>query len=100
MRNSEIEAIAGATPKPGDYLAFWDFKDSLGNDVTGAQYRYFIEASVMNSDVAMYSGVVTVGEEMLEERPAAEFSNPSSEYNAMLSNVRVIYYPKQLGQPE
>ncbi|MDR1642315.1 MAG: DUF2271 domain-containing protein [Clostridiales bacterium] len=93
MRNSGIEAIAGATPKPGEYVACWDFTDSDGNLAEGSQFRYFIEASVMNDDTAMYSGVIKAGQEMQEEQPAPEYSNPSGEYNDMLSNVRVIYYP-------
>ncbi len=94
MRNSEIDAISGATPKPGNYLVYWDFKDSKGNVVEGTEYRYFIEASVMNNDTAVYSGVIAIGEETWEDWPVPEYSNPNSEYNAMLSNVRVAYYPK------
>jgi hypothetical protein len=93
MRNSEIDAIAGATPKSGSYLVYWDFRDSNGNAVEGTEYRYFVEASVMNSDTVIYSGIIKIGEETWVEQPTPEYSNPNSEYNAMLSNVRVAYYP-------
>ena len=93
MRNSEVDAISGATPKPGNYLVYWDFKDNSGNLVTDTQYRFFLEASVMNDDTASYSGVITIGDEAWEEYLALEYSNPNSEYNSMLTNVRVAYHP-------
>ena len=93
MRNSELNAISGATPKPGDYLVCWDFTDNKGNLVADTQYRFFIEASVMNDDTANYSGVITIGDKAWEEYLALEYSNPNSEYNSMLTNVRVVYNP-------
>jgi hypothetical protein len=93
MRSLEIDAITGATPNPGDYLVYWDFTDGKGELVTGNQYRYFIEGTMYMGDDVLYSGIITMGEESWEEYPSPEYSIPGSKYKAMLSNVRVAYYP-------
>jgi hypothetical protein len=93
MHSSEIDAISGATPKPGDYTVYWDFTDSQGELVTGGQYRYFIEGTMYMNDDVLYSGIITLGEESWEEYPRPRYSVPDSEYKAMLSNIRVTYYP-------
>jgi hypothetical protein len=93
MRASEIDAIAGATPKPGNYVVCWDFTDGKGNPVTGSRYRYFIEGTLYMDDDVMYSGVIHLGDDAWEEYPEPEYTVADSEYKAMLSNVRVAYYP-------
>jgi hypothetical protein len=94
MRHFEVDAISGATPRSGEYYASWDFTDSSGNAVTDTEVRLVIEASVMNDDTARYSGVITLGNEMWAESPTLVFSNPDSEYNAMLTDVWINYSPR------
>jgi hypothetical protein len=93
MSSSEIDVIAGATPRPGDYLAVWDFTDRNGNMVTGTEFRYFIEATMNNDDDVLYTGVITIGEEAWEYSPMPEYTVPDSDYKAMITNVRVAFYP-------
>jgi hypothetical protein len=92
MQQSEIDTISGATPRPGDYLVTWDFTDRNGNLVTGAQYRYFIEATMNFNDHALFSGIITIGE-ALAYNPAPAFSPPDTRFHNMITNVRVVYYP-------
>ena len=91
--SSEIDTIAGATPRPGDYVVVWDFTDRNGNPVTGTEYRYFIEATMNNDDDVLYTGVITIGEEAWSYNPVPEYTVPDSEYKNMIANVRVAYYP-------
>ena len=93
MRSSEIDAISGATPKPGEYAVNWDFTDSKRELVTGTRYRYFIEGTMFMDDNVLYSGIIVIGEDSWEEYPVPEYSVYDSQYKAMLSNVRVAYYP-------
>jgi hypothetical protein len=93
MSSLEIDAITGATPKPGDYIVYWDFTDGRGQLVTGNQYRYFIEGTMYMDDDVLYSGIITAGTESWEDHPSPEYRIPGSQYKAMLSNVRVAYYP-------
>jgi hypothetical protein len=93
MHSLEIDAITGATPKPGDYIVCWDFTDGRGQLVTGDQYRYFIEGTMYMDDDVLYSGIITVGTESWEDYPNPEYRIPDSKYKTMLSNVRVAYYP-------
>jgi len=93
MNPSEIDAISGATPITGDYLAYWDFTDSSGKLVVDTQYRYFIEATMNFDDNLIYSGVITIGEEKWDDSPLPEYSIQDSRYKEMITNVRVSYYP-------
>lgn len=93
MSASEIDAVSGATPKPGNYVIDWDFTDRNGNMVPDSQYRYFFEASLYNDDLAVYSSIINTDGEPWTDEPAPEYSNPDSEYKAMISNVKVAYYP-------
>jgi hypothetical protein len=93
MRAAEIDAIEGATPKPGNYVVSWDFTDGEGNPMEDTHYRYFVEGTMYMGDNVLYSGIFTLGEDVWEEYPAPEYSIPNGEYKAMLSNIRVAYYP-------
>jgi hypothetical protein len=93
MRSAEIDAITGATPKPGNYVVYWDFTDGKGRHVTDYQYRYFFEGTLYLDDDVMYSGVINLGDDLWEEYPEPEYTIADSEYKAMLSNVRVAYHP-------
>ena len=93
MHTSEIDAISGATPRSGSYRVYWDFTDSSGNLVTGTEYRYFFEATMYNDDDVMYSGVITIGSSEWEQHPVPSYTVSDSEYKAMITSVRVAYYP-------
>jgi len=93
MQAKEIDAITGATPKPGNYSVYWDFTDGGGNAVTGAEYRYFITGTMYMDDDVLYSGVINGGNDSWEEYPTPEYTVADSKYKSMLSNIRVAYYP-------
>jgi len=93
ISSAEMDAISGATPRNGDYFAYWDFTDRNGDPVTGAQFRYFIEGTMNNNDDVLYTGVITIGSEKWEEIPIPVYSLNDSVYKDMLSNVRVTFHP-------
>ena len=93
MLQSELNAISGATPKPGNFIAYWDFTDRNGNMATGMQFRYFVHATTFMNENLSYSGIVTVGDEMWEYSPKPEYNSPDSANNNMISNVKVTFYP-------
>ncbi|MCL2007543.1 MAG: DUF2271 domain-containing protein [Treponema sp.] len=94
MPQVEIDTISGATPSPGDYKVSWDLTDRNGNRVTGTQYRFFMEATMNNGDNAVYSGIISLGEDTWNERPIPVYSIPDSSYRSMITNVQVAYYPR------
>ena len=94
MNSGEIDAIAGATPRSGDYMLVWDFTDSNGNPLTNSQYRYFIEGTMNNEDNVVFSGVIPIGDVSWTEAPVPEFSMPDSDYKGMITNVSVAYFPE------
>jgi hypothetical protein len=91
---AEIDAMSGATPRTGQYFAYWDFTDSQGQPVTDSQYRYVIEGTLYRYDDVRYSGVIAVGSEEWGEYPAPSYSNEDSKHKSMLTNVKVTYYPE------
>ena len=93
MLQSELDTISGATPKPGNFIAYWDFTDRNGNIVTDTQFRYFVHATMFMNENVLYSGTITLGDEVLEYNPLPEYNTPDSENNNMISNVKVTFYP-------
>ena len=92
MQQLEIDTISGATPKPGDYLVYWDFTDRIGNLVTGTQYRYFIEATMNFNDHALFTGIITINE-TLKYNPTPVFNPSDTRFHNMITNVQVTYNP-------
>jgi len=90
---TEIDAISGATPRSGEYRVYWDFTDRNGNPVTETEFRYFFEATMYNDDDVMYSGTMQIGNDAWEQFPTPEYTNPNSDFKAMITNVRIAYYP-------
>lgn len=92
MHPSEIDTISGATPAPGDYIVYWNFSDRNGNLVADTQYRFFIDATMNFDDNAMYSGIITIGDEAWTYSPLLEYTVQNSRYKNMITNVRLAYY--------
>jgi hypothetical protein len=61
MPSSEINAITGTTPKPGNYVVYWDFTDGKGQPTPDSQYRFFFEGTLYMDDDVMYSCVINIG---------------------------------------
>jgi len=94
MNQDKIDAISGATPRPGDYIVRWDFTDKNGNTVTGSQYRFFFEGTMNNDDTVLYSGIIKIEGEAWEIFPDPVYSIQDSNYKNMLSNVKIAFFPR------
>lgn len=93
MSAERIDAISGATPSAGNYVAVWDFTDKNGNRVATATYRYFVEATVSMNDDVLFFGDIDMNNEQWIDAPSPRFSNENNRHNAMISNVVAVYYP-------
>ena len=85
MNKTEIDTIAGATPKAGTLLFTWDLKDSNGSAVSLGDYKFFVEGSLRWKNRVLYSGVVTIGENPVEAQVNAEFFYEASDEQPALS---------------
>ena len=94
MSQDMIDAISGATPRSGKYVAIWDFTDKNGDTVTGSQFRFYFEGTMNNDDTVLYSGIINIEGESWELFPDPVYSIEDSEYKDMLSNVKITFYPR------
>jgi hypothetical protein len=103
MQKSEVDAIAGATPKPGKLSYSWDMTDSGGNTVEPGEYRFFVEGSLRWKNYVLYSGVITIGGEAVTVIADAKFVYEASDgqaaltddspENAMIGTVTAVFTP-------
>jgi hypothetical protein len=61
LTKEQIDAISGATPKPGKLSAAWDLTDSAGKQVAPGVYVYKIEGCLFWANNEVWMGKITVG---------------------------------------
>lgn len=86
MQKSEVDAIAGATPKTGPISYSWDLTDTNGNTVSYGEYKFFVEGSLRWKNRVIYSGVITIGDEPITIQADVEFIYEESDNQAALTN--------------
>jgi hypothetical protein len=57
-----VDAVSGATPKPGLMRYYWDYTDEEGNAVPDGEYRIFLEGSIRWQDRILCSSIVFKGD--------------------------------------
>ena len=86
MQKSEVDAIAGATPKTGNLSYSWDLTDSKGNTVQPGEYKFFVEGTLRWKNYVLYSGVITIGDEPVTVQAGIEVVYESSDNQAALTS--------------
>jgi hypothetical protein len=61
MTDGEIDAISGATQKPGKINLSWDCTDQKGKPVPSGVYLYKVEGNIAWEKRVLWSGRITVG---------------------------------------
>ena len=85
MQKSEVDAIAGATPKAGALSYIWDLTDVNGNTVSPGEYKFFVEGSLRWKNRVIYSGVIDIGSSQITVEADAEFIYEASDSQAVLT---------------
>ena len=103
MQKSEVDAIAGATPKAGTLSYIWDLTDVTDNIVSSGEYKFFVEGTLRWKNYVLYSGVVTIGSESATVTADAEYIYETSDKydaltsespeNAMITSVAASFMP-------
>jgi hypothetical protein len=103
MQQSEIDAIAGATPRAGALSYTWDLTDANGDKVSPGEYNFFVEGTLRWKNLVLYSGTITVGDDPVTVQADAEFiyagsgDQPAltddSPENSMIGPVRASFVP-------
>ena len=103
MTKSQVNAVAGATPKAGTVTYAWDLTNDHGIQVEPGEYRFFVEGSLRWKNRVVYSGVIQIGGMVATAVADIEFiyegsdnqaalSSESSE-NSMIGAVTATYVP-------
>ena len=84
MQKSEVDAIAGATPRAGNLSYSWDLTDANGNTVQPGEYKFFVEGTLRWKNYVIYSGVITISDESATVIADVEFIYEASDrYDAL-----------------
>ena len=86
MQKTEVDVIAGATPKAGTLSYTWDLTDANGNTVSYGEYKFFVEGSLRWKNRVMYFGTVMVGDTHAIVEADVEYIYESSDNQPALSN--------------
>lgn len=93
MDKAQIDAVSCATPPSGAIRMAWYCDDANGRPVPAGAYTVNVEGSLRWENRVLYKTVVQLYENGTEAKPAPEFSGPSTEERAMLTNVLVRFVP-------
>ena len=103
MAETEIDAIAGATPKAGALAYTWDLTDLDGKIVKPGAYSFFVEGSLRWKNRVMYSATMEIGSVPVTAEADVEFfyeagnNQPAlskdSPETAMIGIVTVTFSP-------
>ena len=84
MQKSEVDAIAGPTPKAGNLSYSWNLTDASGNAVLPGEYKFYVEGTLRWKNCVIYSGTIKIGGEAAEVTADVAFAYEASEgYDAL-----------------
>jgi len=86
MQQSEVDAIAGATPASGSLSYSWDLTGANGITVSPGEYKFFVEGTLRWKNHVIYAGVINIGDSPATAEAAANFIYEASDTQAALEN--------------
>jgi hypothetical protein len=85
VSQSEVDAIAGATPRTGNLSYIWDLTDTDGNTVSPGEYKFNVEGTLRWRNHVIYSGVIDVSGDAVTVSADAEFHYEASDRQTALT---------------
>ncbi|HOV12754.1 MAG TPA: DUF2271 domain-containing protein [Spirochaetota bacterium] len=76
---NEIDAISGATQKPGKHSIIWNCKDNKGNSVKNGKYYYCIEGNIFWDNMVYVKGEITISDKNEKSVPEIKYSPEDAE---------------------
>lgn len=90
----ELDAVSGATPKPGEVVLVWDCRDERGVEVPDGVYRYRVEGNLYWDNTVLYTGRIRVGSRPdATEAQASYHPEDAGGIGVLVSEVRASYAP-------
>lgn len=88
-----VEAVAGATPKTGEFSCRWDCTDGAGNVIPPGIYRIYVEGTLRWENRVLYTAEVAVGGEPGEATAQVQYFGEDEKERGMIGPVAVRFEP-------
>jgi hypothetical protein len=89
---NEVDAVTGATQKPGVITLTWDCKDKDGQSVKPGKYVYIIEGNIYWNDRVVWRGEIEVGNEENTSLAKAEYiPQTAKDSGILIENVSAVF---------
>ena len=89
--DEELDAVTGATPQQSGRQTFvWDFKDQSGKPVRKGTYKVFVEATLFNQSIVLYTGTFNTKAKAGPLKLESSLTQPDEAHKNMVTDVRVV----------
>ena len=91
QNDQQLDAFTGATPKTGGTQIFtWDFTDQQGKAVKKGTYKVFVEATLYQASVIIYTGTFSTKDKAGEIKLTSTLTEPDEKHKDMVTNVKAV----------
>ena len=92
---AEIDAVSGATQKPGQITLEWDCTDAQGKRVSDGVYVYRIEGNLQWGNTVLWTGRITVGNQPDASEAQAAYQPAGAEkVGRLVTEVHAAFRPQ------
>ena len=89
--DQQLDAVTGATPQASGVQTFtWDFTDQQGKAVPQGTYKVFVEATLFNNSVILYSGSFSTKNKAGNITLTSKLTEPDEQHKNMVTNVKAL----------
>lgn len=89
MSDEVLDGFTGATPRSGNQLYKWDFKDAYGNLVPNGKYTVYLEATLFNESSVLYAYDFLIPAKKNKKTLIAHAGGSDQSHRNMISDVKV-----------
>lgn len=89
--DQQLDAFTGATPQASGVQTFtWNFTDQQGKAVPQGTYKVFVEATLFNNSVILYSGSFSTKNKAGNITLTSKLTEPDEQHKNMVTNVKAV----------
>jgi hypothetical protein len=89
--DQQLDAVTGATPQASGVQTFtWDFTDQQGKAVPQGTYKVFVEATLYNNSIILYSGSFSTKTKAGNIALTSKLTEPDEQHKNMVTNVKAV----------
>ncbi len=91
LSDQQLDAFTGATPRTNGTQTFtWDFTDQKGKAVQKGTYKVFVEATLYNASIILYSGSFSTQGKVGNVALTSQLTEPADSHKNMVTDVKVV----------